>query len=106
MLQGAAAADAEMAAQRRYPMGARLDNLDKPAVLHTHRIARYGVGHERAVFGDTVACVTEFRDAKRRAQAIRLRVAASCSRPSAPSAIATMPLASRPAASYIFSGVS
>ncbi len=106
MLQGAAAAGAEVAADRRCAVRARRDDFGKLAIFHAHHIAGGGVGHEAAIFGDAIACVTEFENAKRRAQAMRLRLAASCSRPNAPRTMATMPLESRPAASYIFSGVS
>jgi hypothetical protein len=50
-----------------------LDHFEEFAILiHADEIAGRRAGHERTVFGDTIACVAELDDAKRFAQAMRL----------------------------------
>ncbi len=115
VLKCAAAANTEMPTWRRYARGASHQDLQHAAALalpgNAHHIARHGVRHEEAIGRYAIATMRETHDFGTLAfcgifvQAI-ISAAASLSRPKAPSAAATMALASRPAASYIFSGVS
>jgi hypothetical protein len=78
MLQRATAAGPKMATRRRHAGRAGLDDLfEATLIVHLHNIARRRERYKSAIFGDTIAGMTELEDAKRRTQAIRLTTVAA-----------------------------